>query len=104
SWRMKRSLALGLCVSLLAMPVMATEKDTLKARQDRLSNELEESKKAQAETDAELETTEAERDAMKTEIHVVDDRLNELSEQIAIQQHEVDTARAELESTRQQLS
>ena len=50
---MKRSLALGLCVSLLAMPVMATEKDTLKARQDRLSNELEESKKAQAETDAE---------------------------------------------------
>ena len=56
---MKRSLALGLCVSLLAMPVMATEKDTLKARQDRLSNELEESKKAQAETDAELEITEA---------------------------------------------
>ena len=101
---MKRSLALGLCVSLLAMPVMATEKDTLKARQDRLSNELEESKKAQAETDAELEITEAERDAVKTEIHVVDDRLNELSEQIAIQQHEVDTARAELESTRQQLS
>ena len=101
---MKRSLALGLCVSLLAMPVMATEKDTLKARQDRLSNELEESKKAQAKTDAELEITEAERDAVKTEIHVVDDRLNELSEQIAIQQHEVDTARAELESTRQQLS
>ncbi|WP_214884832.1 MULTISPECIES: M23 family metallopeptidase [unclassified Exiguobacterium] len=101
---MKRSLALGLCVSLLAMPVMATEKDTLKARQDRLSNELEESKNAQAETDAELEVTEAERDAVKTEIHVVDDRLNDLSEQIAIQQHEVDTARGELETTRQQLS
>ncbi|WP_214741644.1 MULTISPECIES: M23 family metallopeptidase [unclassified Exiguobacterium] len=101
---MKRSLALGLCVSLLAMPVMATEKDTLKARQDRLSNELEESEKAQAKTDAELEVTEAERDAVKTEIHVVDDRLNVLSEQIAIQQHEVDTAQAELESTRQQLS
>ncbi|WP_214817279.1 murein hydrolase activator EnvC [Exiguobacterium sp. s59] len=101
---MKRSLALGLCVSLLAMPVMATEKDTLKARQDRLSNELEESKKAQAETDAELEVTEAERDAVQTEIHVVDDRLNDLSEQIAIQQHEVDTAREELEATRQQLS
>ena len=101
---MKRSLALGLCVSLLAMPVMATEKDTLKARQDRLSNELEESKKAQAETDAELEVTEAERDAVQTEILVVDDRLNDLSEQIAIQQHEVDTAREELEATRQQLS
>lgn len=101
---MKRSLALGLCVSLLAMPVMATEKDTLKARQDRLSNELEESKKAQAETDAKLEVTETERDAVKTEIHVVDDRLNVLSEQIAIQQHEVDTARNELEATRQQLS
>lgn len=101
---MKRSLALGLCVSLLAMPVMATEKDTLKARQDRLSNELEESKKAQAETDAELEITEAERDAVQTEILVVDDRLNDLSEQIAIQQHEVDTAREELEATRQQLS
>lgn len=101
---MKRSLALGLCVSLLAMPVMATEKDTLKARQNRLSNELEESKKAQAETDAELEVTEAERDAVQTEILVVDDRLNDLSEQIAIQQHEVDTAREELEATRQQLS
>ncbi|WP_074033667.1 M23 family metallopeptidase [Exiguobacterium sp. AT1b] len=101
---MKRSLALGLCVSLLAMPVMATEKDTLKARQDRLSNELEESKKAQAETDAELEITEAERDAVQTEILVVDDRLNDLSEQIAIQQHEVDTAREELEATCQQLS
>ena len=101
---MKRSLALGLCVSLLAMPVMATEKDTLKARQDRLSNELEESKKAQAETDAELEITETERDAVATEIRAVDDRLGDLSEQIAIQQFEVDTARDELEATRQQLT
>lgn len=101
---MKRSLALGLCVSLIAMPVMATEKDTLKARQDRLSDQLEESKKAQAETDAELKSTEAEREAVATQLRVVDERLNDLSEQIAIQQQEVDSARDSLESTRQQLT
>ncbi|WP_214825291.1 murein hydrolase activator EnvC family protein [Exiguobacterium algae] len=101
---MKRSLALGLCVSLIAMPVMATEKDTLKARQDRLSDQLEESKKAQAETDAELKSTEAEREAVATQLRVVDERLNDLSEQIAVQQQEVDSARDSLESTRQQLT
>ncbi|MCP6042582.1 hypothetical protein NL354_27400, partial [Klebsiella pneumoniae] len=72
---MKRSLALGLSLTLLASPVWATEKDTLKARQDRLSNQLEESKKAQDETDAELEVTEAERDAVTTEIRAVNERL-----------------------------
>jgi len=84
---MKRSLALGLSLTLLASPVWATEKDTLKARQDRLSNQLEESKKAQDETDAELEVTEAERDAVTTEI-----------------QEEADAARTELEETRDQLT
>lgn len=96
---MKRSLALGLCVSLLAMPVMASEKDTLKARQDRLSNELEQSKKAQAATDAELELTEAERDAVATALRGVNDRIDQLSEQIAVQQGEVDLARQEVAAT-----
>lgn len=100
---MRRSLALGLCVSLVAMPVMATEKDTLKARQERLTDQLDESKKAQAEADAELEVTEAERDAVATEMRFVDERLNDLSEQIAVQQLEVDTARENLEMTRQHL-
>lgn len=101
---MKRSLALGLSLTLLASPVWATEKDTLKARQDRLSNQLEESKKAQDETDAELEVTEAERDAVTTEIRAVNERLEGLSEQIAVQQEEADTARTELEETRDQLT
>ncbi|WP_214796946.1 M23 family metallopeptidase [Exiguobacterium sp. s5] len=101
---MKRSLALGLSLTLLASPVMATEKDTLKARQDRLSNQLEESKKAQDETDAELDITEAERDAVATEIRAVNERLEGLSEQIAVQQEEADAARTELEETRDQLA
>lgn len=101
---MKRSLALGLSLTLLASPVWATEKDTLKARQDRLSNQLEESKKAQDETDAELEVTEAERDAVTTEIRAVNERLEGLSEQIAVQQEEADAARTELEETRDQLT
>lgn len=101
---MKRSLALGLSLTLLASPVWATEKDTLKARQDRLSNQLEESKKAQDETDAELEVTEAERDAVTTEIRAVNERLEGLSEQIAVQQEEADAARTELEVTRDQLT
>ncbi|RHB48130.1 murein hydrolase activator EnvC [Exiguobacterium sp. AM39-5BH] len=101
---MKRSLALGLSLTLLASPVMATEKDTLKARQDRLSDQLKESKKAQDETDAELEVTEAERDAVATEIRAVNERLEGLSEQIAVQQEEADAARAELEETRDQLT
>ncbi|TCI22371.1 murein hydrolase activator EnvC [Exiguobacterium sp. SL-9] len=101
---MKRSLALGLSLTLLASPVMATEKDTLKARQDRLSNQLEESKKAQDETDAELDITEAERDAVSTEIRAVNERLEGLSEQIAVQQEEADAARTELEETRDQLA
>lgn len=101
---MKRSLALGLSLTLLASPVWATEKDKLKARQDRLSNQLEESKKAQDETDAELEVTEAERDAVTTEIRAVNERLEGLSEQIAVQQEEADAARTELEETRDQLT
>ncbi|WP_114166778.1 murein hydrolase activator EnvC [Exiguobacterium sp. TNDT2] len=101
---MKRSLALGLSLTLLASPVMATEKDTLKARQDRLSDQLERSKKAQDETDAELDITEAERDAVATEIRAVDERLEGLSEQIAVQQEEADAARTELEATRGQLA
>lgn len=101
---MKRSLALGLCLTLLAAPVMATEKETLKERQDRLSNQLEQSKKAQVETDAELEVTEAQRDAVSTEIRAVNERLEGLSEQIAVQQVEADAARTELEATRQQLA
>lgn len=104
SWRMKRSLALGLCMTLLAAPVMATEKETLRERQDRLSKQLEASKKAQAETDAELELTEAERDAVSTEVRAVNERLDSLSEQIAVQQSEADEARAELEATRRQLA
>ncbi|MDX5324590.1 MAG: peptidoglycan DD-metalloendopeptidase family protein [Exiguobacterium sp.] len=101
---MKRSLALGLCMTLLAAPVMATEKETLRERQDRLSKQLEASKKAQAETDAELDITEAERDAVLTEVKVVNERLDSLSEQIAVQQAEADAARAELETTRRQLA
>ncbi|WP_214889312.1 M23 family metallopeptidase [Exiguobacterium sp. s142] len=101
---MKRSLALGLSLTLLAAPVMATEKETLKERQDRLSNQLEQSKKAQVETDAELEVTEAQRDAVSTEIRAVNERLEGLSEQIAVQQVEADAARSELEATRQQLA
>ncbi|MFN4215043.1 murein hydrolase activator EnvC family protein [Exiguobacterium sp.] len=101
---MKRSLALGLCMTLLAAPVMATEKETLQERQDRLSKQLEQSEKAQAETDAELEMTEAERDAVSTEVRAVNERLDSLSEQIAVQQSEADEARAELEATRRQLA
>ncbi|WP_236634020.1 MULTISPECIES: PcsB-like coiled-coil domain-containing protein [unclassified Exiguobacterium] len=101
---MKRSLALGLSLTLLAAPVMATEKETLKERQDRLSNQLEQSKKAQVETDAELEVTEAQRDAVSTEVRAVNERLEGLSEQIAVQQVEADAARSELEATRQQLA
>lgn len=101
---MKRSLALGLCMTLLAAPVMATEKETLRERQDRLSKQLEASKKAQAETDAELDITEAERDAVLTEVKAVNERLDSLSEQIAVQQAEADAARTELETTRRQLA
>lgn len=101
---MKRSLALALSLTLLATPVMATEKETLKQRQDRLSNQLEQSKKAQVETNAELEVTEAQRDAVLTEIRAVNERLEGLSEQIAVQQVEADAARTELEATRQQLA
>lgn len=101
---MRRSLALGLSLTLLASPVSATEKDTLKARQDQLSDQLERSKKAQQETDAILNMTEAERDAIAAEIRSVDERLGQLSEQIAVQQNEVDAARTELEDTRQQLA
>lgn len=101
---MKRSLALGLCFTLLVAPVMASEKETLKERQDRLSKQLEQSKEAQAKTDAELEVTEAKRDAVTTEIEAVNARLEDLSEQIAVQQEEANVARSELEATRQQLT